>query len=295
MSGSTPGKPLLALESRLRAVLDYLLIVGGAAITAVALVVFLVPNEVVAGGITGLAVIADLSLGVPLGVALVVLNLPLVAFQWWKLGGVQAFTRTVVGVASVALFAEILAPHLPVVTHDRLLVICYGGGLSGLGLAMVFQGRGTTGGADILARVCNRYLGWSIGRTMLLVNSVVYGAAGLLYGPEPAMVALLLSFVMARVLDTVLHGVTSSRVVMIVTERPNDVREAVVKVLGRGLTMLPAVGGHTGRKKSMLYAVVPRADIQRLKLRTLDRDPQAFITVLTPREALGGFHLARPQ
>ncbi len=295
MTGRPTGEPLVALRSRLRNTLDYVLIVVGAALTAAALVVFLVPNQVVAGGLTGVAVIFQLSLGIPLSVALLVLNLPLLVLQWWKLGGARAFMRTLVGVAAVSVFTEVLAPLLPVVTHDRLLVISYGGGLSGLGLALVFQGRGTTGGADILARACNQYLGWSIGRTMLGVNTVVYGAAGLLYGAEPAMVALLLSFVMARVLDTVLHGVTSSRVVMIVTERPNEVREAVVRILGRGLTMLPAVGGHTGRKKSMLYAVVPRADIQRMKLRTLDRDPQAFITVLTPREALGGFHLAQPQ
>jgi uncharacterized membrane-anchored protein YitT (DUF2179 family) len=289
------SRPLFPLRSRGRTILDYVLIITGAGLNAVALEVFLIPNEVVAGGVTGLAVIAQVSLGVPVGVGLLVLNLPLLLLQWFKLGGARVFLRTVVGVGALALLAEILGPQLPVVTHDRLLVICYGGGLSGLGLALVFQGRGTTGGADILARLVQRTLGWSVGRTMLAINVLVYGAAGLLYGAEPAMVALLLSFIMARVLDTVLHGISSSRVVLIVTERPNDVREAVVKVLGRGLTVIPATGGHTGRKKTVLYAVVPRADIQRLKLRALDRDPAAFLTVLTPRESVGGFHLAQPQ
>ncbi len=295
MTGRPTGEPLIALRSRLRNVLDYLLILVGAAITAVALVVFLVPNEVVAAGLTGVAVILEVSVGVPLGLGLVLLNIPLLALQWFKLGGASAFVRTLVGVAAVAVFSEVLGPMLPAVTDDRLLVISYGGGLSGLGLALVFQGRGTTGGSDILARLCNRYLGWSVGRTMLGMNTIVYGAAGLLYGAEPAMVALLLSFVMARVLDAVLHGVTSSRVVMIVTEQPQTVREAVVRLLGRGLTMLPAQGGHSGRRKTMLYAVVPRADIQRLKLRVLDRDPHAFITIMTTREAMGGFHLTQPK
>lgn len=279
----------------LRAVFEYALIIVGAALNALALDLFLIPNEVVAGGVTGLAVIARLTLHIPFGVGLLAMNIPLLVVQWRLLGGVRTFGRTVVGVTSLAVFTEVFGSLLVAPTTDRLLIIAYGGVLAGVGLALVFHGRGTTGGADILARLCNRYLGWSIGRTMLAVNALVYGLAGVLYGPEPAMVALLLSFVMSRTLDTVLHGIASSRAVVIVTEHADEVREGVVTVLGRGLTMLPATGGYTGRDKTMLYAVVPRADIQRLKLRVLDRDPAAFITVLTPQEAVGGFHLVQSQ
>lgn len=278
-----------------RVVFEYLLIVLGALLNSLAINIFLLPNDVVAGGVTGLAVIAELSLEIPFGVALLVLNLPLLVIQWRLLGGMGPFLRTLVGIVSLAVLTHVLQPYLPEVTQDRLLVICYGGGLGGLGLALVFLGRGTTGGADILARLCHRWIGWSFGRTLLVINAVVYSLAGLLYGPEPAMVALLLSFVMGRALDTVLHGVSSSRAVLIVTEHPNDVCEGVIRVMGRGLTMLPATGGYTGRKKTLLYVVVPRADIQQLKLRVLDRDPAAFITVLTPRESVGGFHLAPSQ
>ena len=109
------------------------------------------------------------------------------------------------------------------------------------------------------------------------------------------MVALLLSFVMARTLDAVLHGISSSRAVLIITDRPNDVRESITRNLGRGLTMVPATGGYSGRKKMLLYVVVPRAEIQRLKLQVLERDPASFITELTPREAVGGFQLVHPQ
>ncbi|MDD5719486.1 MAG: YitT family protein, partial [Candidatus Krumholzibacteria bacterium] len=248
----------------------------------------------VAGGLTGLAVIARLALGVPFSVALLALNVPLLIMQWRLLGGFRSIVRTMTGVTVLAVMTEVLQPLLPAVTEDRLLIITYGGVLAGLGLAMVFQGRGTTGGADILARLFNRYRGWRIGRTMLGLNVIVYTLAGLLFGPEPAMVALLLSYVMSRTLDAVLHGLASSRVVMIVTAEPGKVRQAVVHIMGRGLTLIPATGGHSGRRKGLLYAVIPRADIQRLKLRVLDSDPEAFITVMTPREAVGGFNL-KPQ
>lgn len=294
MNNSETTAPQRSVGGSLRTFSDFVLIAIGASLNAVALVVFLLPNEVVAGGITGLAVIARLALGIPFGLALLMLNLPLLFVQWRHLGGFRSIARTLVGVGVLAVMTEVLQPLLPTVTEDRLLIITYGGGLAGLGLAMVFHGRGTTGGADILARLFNHYRGWRIGRTMLGLNAVVFGLAGLLFGPEPAMVALLMSYVMSRTLDAVLHGLASSRVVMIVTAHPNRVREAVVTVMGRGLTMIPATGGHSGRRKGLLYAVIPRADIQRMKLRVLDSDPDAFITVLTPREAVGGFHLAPP-
>jgi uncharacterized membrane-anchored protein YitT (DUF2179 family) len=279
----------------LQTILDYTLIIVGAALNAAAIVTLLLPNAVVAGGVTGLAVIADLSLPVSFGLALVLLNLPLIWVQWRFLGGTRFVVRTIVGVLALSMFTELLSPMLPPVTHDRLLVVVYGGVLGGLGLAMVFQGRGTTGGADILGRLCHRYFGWSIGRTILGMNVIVYGLAAWLYGAEPAMLALLLSYVMSHTLDAVLHGMSSSRAVWIVTEQPEAVTEAVTRVMGRGLTALEATGGHTGRQKTMFYAVVPRADIQRLKRRVLDRDPAAFITVMAPRESVGGFHLASPQ
>ncbi|MBD3222381.1 DUF2179 domain-containing protein, partial [bacterium] len=181
------------------------------------------------------------------------------------------------------------------ITDDRLLIIAYGGVLSGVGLALVLHGRGTTGGTDILGRLCLRYFGWSMGRTILAVNVLVYGLAAVLFGPEPAMVALLLSYVTSQTLDSVLHGMTSSRAVWIVSNDAEAVTEAVTRVMGRGLTRIPAVGGHSRTEKSMLYAVVPRSDIQRLKRRVTEADPTAFITVLTPRESTGGYQLTQPE
>jgi uncharacterized membrane-anchored protein YitT (DUF2179 family) len=279
----------------LRNLVDYALILVGAALNAVAINSFLIPNKIVSGGLTGLAVIGDLSLGLPFGAVLVLLNLPLVVLQWRLLGGIPVVVRTIVGVGALAVLTEVTAPILPVATNDKLLTIAYGGFLCGLGLALVFHGRGTTGGSDILGRLCHRYFGWSIGRTILTTNVLVYGLAAVLYGPEPAMLALLLSYVMSHTLDAVLHGMTSSRVVWIVTDEPEAVTEAITRHLGRGMTRMRAEGGHSGVDRAMLYTVVPRSDTQRLKRRVLERDPQAFITVMTPRESVGGFHLASPQ
>jgi uncharacterized membrane-anchored protein YitT (DUF2179 family) len=225
----------------------------------------------------------------------VVLNVPLVVLQWRYLGGAKIVIRTIVGVVALAVLTQLLAPVLPSVTEDRLLTVAYGGLLSGLGLALVFQGRGTTGGTDILGRLCHRRFGWSLGRTILGINVLVYGLAAVLFGPEPAMLALLLSYIMAHTLDTALHGMSGSHAVWIVTGEAAAVREIITRTMGRGATVAKVEGGHSGDPKTMIYVVVPRADIQRLKLRVLSRDPEAFITVVAAREAVGGFHLASPQ
>ncbi len=291
----TESRRSLPMSGWPRTLLDILLIIVGAGLNALALNTLLLPNEIVAGGVTGLAVIADLRLSIPISVGLLILNLPLVFLQWRFLGGVGSVLRTILGVVTLALLTEGTRGWLGPVTHDRLLTVVYGGVLGGVGLALVFLGRGTTGGGDILGRLCFQFFGWSIGRTMLAVNTLVYGLAAWLFGLEPAMLALLLSYVMSHTLDTVLHGVSSSRVVWVVTRHPQDVTESITMNLGRGVTSLRAQGGLSGQDMGFLYLVVPRSGIQRLKRRVLLTDPDAFITVMSPRESVGGFQSTSPQ
>lgn len=277
-----------------RILLDILLIIAGAGLNALAINALLIPNEIVAGGVTGLAVIADLRLGLPIGWALVIMNVPLIFLQWRFLGGLGSVLRTALGVASLAAITSWSGGWVGPLTEDRLLVVVYGGVLSGVGLALVFLGRGTTGGGDILGRLCFQFFGWGIGRTMLAVNVVVYGLAGVLFGLEPAMLALLLSYVMSHTLDAVLHGMSSNRVVWIVSRRPDRVTESIARNLGRGVTAISGRGGHSGREVGLLYIVVPRSGIQRLKREILLTDPEAFVTIMSPRESIGGYQSTVP-
>jgi len=281
-------------QPRWRVFADILLIVLGAALQAVALNTLLIPNQIVAGGITGLATIGEIQFGIPLSVALLVMNVPLVYLQWRFLGGVGSVLRTILGVVALALVTQYTRGLVEPVTHDRLLTVVYGGLFSGVGLAMVFMGRGTTGGGDILSRLVFQFYGWSVGRTMLAVNVVVYGLAAALFGLEPAMLALLLSYVMSHTLDAVMHGMTSNRVVWVVTRHPHDVTEGIVQNLGRGVTSMQAQGGLSRQDMGFLYMVVPRSGLQRLKRRVLLEDPDAFITVMSPRESVGGFQSMTP-
>ncbi|MGD9546031.1 MAG: YitT family protein [Candidatus Krumholzibacteriia bacterium] len=266
---------------------DYAAIILGATICGGAIGLLLEPNHVVPGGITGLAMIIKDQLGVPYGSVLIVLNLPLLYFGWKYLGGRTMLIRTLIGVLVTALSIDLVSASIGPLTEDRLLIIFYGGLFSGIGLALVFHGRGTTGGTDILSRLIHLWFETGLGRTMLAVNVLVFGLAALIYGLEPAAVALMVSFVMTKSLDSVLHGLVATRSALVITERPEAITEAVTRHLRRGVTLMRGRGGYTGRSRSILYIVVTRSEVARLKRRINEADPEAFVTIYSPQEVLG--------
>ncbi|MFO7607901.1 MAG: YitT family protein [Candidatus Krumholzibacteriia bacterium] len=267
--------------------LEYTSIIVGAAVCGVAIALLLEPNNIVPGGVTGLSMILKDLFGLPMGVVLVALNVPLVVFGWRFLGGMRLLVRTVVGLVVMAGAIDLVSAHTEVLTRDRLLVIFYGGMLSGVGLALVFRGRGTTGGADVLGRLANLWLDVPVGQAILALNVLVFGVAAFYYGFEEAAVALMVSFVATRALDAVMHGLVATRAALVVTERPDDVKESVRRHLHRSVTLLPAVGGFSGRPKTILYVVVARAEVARLKRRVTEADPAAFMTIISPAEVQG--------
>ena len=232
-------------------------------------------------------------LHLPYGAVLIVLNLPLVWAAWKYLGGHGIVVRSLFGVLVLAAAIEIFSREIGGLTEDRLLVIFYGGLLSGVGLALVFHGRGTTGGTDILGRLIHLWFDTGVGKAMLGMNILVFGLAGILYGVEPAAVALLVSFVMTNSLDSVLHGLVATRSAFIVTARPAAVNASINKHLRRGSTILPGQGGYSGDDYAVLYIVVPRADVARLKRRVTEADPDAFLTVYSPQEVIGASYGSR--
>jgi uncharacterized membrane-anchored protein YitT (DUF2179 family) len=166
-------------------------------------------------------------------------------------------------------------------------VICYGGLLDDLGTGLVFRGRGTTGGTDVLARLARRYLGIGIGQALLAMNVATFAAAGLIFGAEPVMVALALAFVSARVLDLVWAGFSAARSALVISERPDDVRQAVLDRLGRGVTVLRGQGGFTGEERPVLYVVVASHEAGRLERLVDAVDPAAFVATTAAQAVLG--------
>jgi uncharacterized membrane-anchored protein YitT (DUF2179 family) len=276
-----------APRGRAAIVYDYALVVIGALLVAAGTNLFLVPNRVVAGGVTGVAIMLHYVVGTPVGLVVLALNVPLLWLGYRHAGGVRFFLRTLVAVVVMAVAIDATAPLLKPPTSDRLLVICYGGLLDGLGMGLVFSGRGTTGGTDVLARLAHRHLGIGIGQALLAMNVAIFAAAGLIFGAEPVMVALALAFVSARVLDLVQAGFSAARAALVISERPDDVKRAVLDRLGRGVTVLRGEGGFTGEARPVLYVVVANYEAGRLKRLVAEVDPAAFVAITAAQEVLG--------
>jgi uncharacterized membrane-anchored protein YitT (DUF2179 family) len=270
---------------------DYLLLTIGALLAAASVDLFLVPNDVVTGGVTGAAMLLRSAVGTPVGLITLLVNIPLLFLGFRHLGGLVFGLRTLYATAVMSIAIDLLAPYLRSVTSDPLLYTLYGGLLDGLGVGLVFRARGTTGGIDIVARLLEQRCAIQPGRAMLGMNAAVFGAAFVGYGPEKALYALLVAFVGGLALDYTLAAGTRARQALIVTSMPDAITRAILHDLGRGVTMLEGYGGYTGVERAVLLSVVGRTELSFLKEIVSRTDPHAFMIVGETSEVLGeGFH-----
>jgi uncharacterized membrane-anchored protein YitT (DUF2179 family) len=276
------------LRGLLRLLGEYLLLTVGAVLSAAAVSFFLVPNQVVSGGLTGAAQLLNTYFGAPIGLTVLLLNVPLLAFGWRQLGGLVFGIRTAYTVAVLALAIDLLAPYAGQgITHDPLLYSLYGGVLDGLGIGLVLRARGTTGGSDIFARLVERRFGVQPGRSLLAFDAVIFALALISYGPEKIMYALLVAFAGSRTVDTVLAAGKGARQALIITARPEPIRAAVLARLNRGVTELEGIGGYTGEARAVLLCVVARTEIGPLKQIVAEADERAFVIIGDVDEVVG--------
>lgn len=268
---------------------DYLLMTVGAILVAISVDLFLVPNDVVAGGITGLAQILNDLLGTPIGVVSLLINIPLLALGFRYLGVVFG-VRTIYATVALSLAIDLLVPFVqPYVGEGRdpLLYTLYGGVLDGIGIGLVFRAQGTTGGIDIIARFLQRWRGIALGRSLLVMNGLVFAAAAYLFSLDKLLYALLVAFISGRVIDVVLEGAAYARQALIITQQPERMRRAIIERLDRSVTLLEAEGGYTSTTRTVLLSVVAQSEISLLKAIIREHDPDAFVIVGNVNEVLG--------
>lgn len=274
---------------------DYTLLTAGAIITALAVDIFMIPNNVVTGGVTGAAMLLRTFFGTPVGLVTLLANIPLLIIGFRSLGGFVFGARTLYATVVMSLAIDLLAPYVRPVTADPLLYTLYGGLLDGLGVGLVFRARGTTGGIDIIARLLERRRGVQPGRSMLIMNLLIFAAAFGAYGPEKVLYALLVAFVASLALDFTLGAGMGGRQALIVTAQPQAITQSLLTSLGRGVTVLEGHGGYTGTSRAVLLCVVRRSEISFLKNTVSSADPQAFVVIGEANEVLGeGFRAHLP-
>jgi uncharacterized membrane-anchored protein YitT (DUF2179 family) len=185
-----------------------------------------------------------------------------------------------------------LIPRLPFfpingLTDDIFLNSLYGALVSGFGYGLVYRARGTSGGSDILARILNHWRGVSMTQSYMMVDSAVILGAGLVFGWQPALYALITLYVSGIVAETTLEGSGTIRTALIITAQPEAVSNKILSDMARGVTVLSGTGAYTGTSKPVLYCVVTRSEVAQLKTIVQEADPQAFMVIGQAHEALG--------
>lgn len=266
--------------------LEYLQIVIGSFIGSLGLTMFLVPNKVAAGGVSGLATVLHYLFGLPVGWTMLAMNIPLFVAGVIFLG--KGFgLKTLAGALLFSVFTE-ATKNFPVLTHDLLLSTVYGGLILGVGLGIVFRARGSTGGSDLAAMLINYFIPTvSIGQGILFVDFFVIGLDGVAFNWELAMYSWIALYVSSKVIDLIQEGVNYSKAVYIISDEAENISRKILNEMERGVTFLGAKGAYTGEEKNVLMCVVTRLELTRLKNIVHELDPRAFVIVHDVHEVLG--------
>lgn len=279
------------MKSHWPSILDYALITIGATIQGIALRLFLVPANLASGGVSGISQLINHYTHWPIGMMVLIGNVPLFLFGWRFLGGSRFALRTAMAVLIYSLVTDLI-PRLRIlpasgITDDIFLNSLYGAVVSGVGYGLVYRARGTSGGSDILARVLNHYRTMPMTQSYLIVDSAVVLAAGFVFGWKQALYAMVVLYVSGIVSETVLEGQGTVRTALIVTDKADLISERVLEEMERGVTLLQGRGGYTGSDRPVIYCVITRSEVAQLKTIVMEIDSDAFIVIGQAHEALG--------
>ena len=276
---------MIRLTLRNERVLAYIQIVIGCVLGAAAYPMFLVPNSIAPGGLTGIATILNALFRLPVGITSLVMNIPLFIIGYRSMGRVFAF-RSLMATILFSLLIDWLP--LPMLTHDHLLGSLFGGALMGVGLGLILRGSATTGGSDMVARMVNaRFQHISVGAFLFFIDCCVVLAAGFFITAESALYAFISIYVGSRVVDLIVEGFDKQKACYIITERLEAVKHKLMGELGRGLTVISARGGFQGEERPMLLCIVSAQEVSRLKTIVRLEDDRAFVFITDAHEVLG--------
>jgi uncharacterized membrane-anchored protein YitT (DUF2179 family) len=282
-----------------RRVRDYVWMTAGILLTAWGLDAFLIPNKIAAGGVSGLSTIIFYlgqarGIYLPVGVTMLVMNVVLLGMAVRGRGWRYA-AKTIYGIVGLSVAVDVIARVTPTLASDDLLLAAlYGGVLTGVGLGMVFKAGGNTGGTDLIAQMLSRRVSLGVGQLMLLADAVVTVIAGLVFGWQYALYAVVAIFVSGQTIDIVLEGLAVEKAAFIISDEIERIGEAITGELGRGATAIAATGVYTGEPRGMIFVVVTRKELDGLKAVVAAIDPTALVIISDVHEAIGeGFREMR--
>lgn len=271
---------------------DFCLVTIGSFIGAIGFNTMFVNNNIVSGGIGGLAVSFKAMFGWDPAYFSLLVNLPLLALCYIFLGKAN-FTKTLYGSWIYPIFIK-LTDFLPDLTKDPFLASLFGGCIIGLGLGLVFLGNSSTGGTGIITQILHKYTPLSLGMTMILIDGIVVATGLIAFNTDSVMYSIISLCCISYVVNTVVTGFNTAKNIMIISNHYNDIKKHITKITDRGVTEFPVLGGFTGHEKRLLMTVVSSQELARLQRDITSIDEAAFIVIMPAAQVIGrGFSLTK--
>ncbi|MCR8630893.1 MULTISPECIES: YitT family protein [Paenibacillus] len=263
-----------------------LLMIIGSALFSVGLEIFLVPNNIIDGGIVGISIIISHLTNIPLGVFLVILNLPFLLIGYKQIGKTFAFS-TLFSVIIMSIGTTLLHPVKPI-TIDPLLAAVFGGIILGIGVGLVIRSGGSLDGTEIVAILVSKKSAFSVGEIVMFFNFFILGSAGFVFGWDHAMYSLIAYYIAFKLIDITIEGLDQSKSVWLISDEYEKIGEAITFRLGRGVTYLNGSGAFTGDDKKVIFSVITRLEEAKLKSIVDELDPKAFLAIGNIHDVKGG-------
>lgn len=269
-------------------VVKYALVALGSALFAAGFQFFLYPNSIIVGGVSGIAMIINYLIGLPVGIMTIVLNIPLFIIAWKHFGG-KFIVSSLVGMLLSSVLVDVLAVIDYSPTDDMLLACIIGGAIKGFGLGIIYYAGATTGGTDIIAKFVRlRFPYINFGTIVLLTDAVIIIAFAAIFDRvEAAMYAVIAMFVVSKVIDLVLYGIDNSSVCYIISENSEQLVKDITDKLHRGVTILTGEGAYSHRDKQVLLCVIKRTQIADIRKIIKSIDENAFFIVSDAKNVFG--------
>ncbi|BBB92856.1 MAG TPA: YitT family protein [Methylomusa anaerophila] len=264
----------------------YLFLFIGSILAAVGLEIFLIPNHIIDGGVVGISIMLSYLSNFSLGLFIFFLNVPFLILGYNHIG--KSFViSTLFSILSLSIWVTVLHP-IPGLTEDLLLASVFGGIILGIGVGLIIRYGGSLDGTEIVAIILDKRTGFSVGEIVMFFNIFILSSAGLIFGWNKAMYSLIAYFVAFKMIDITIEGLEETKSAIIVSEKAEIIAEKVMARLGRGVTLLSGKGGYSGEERTVLYLVITRLEIAKLKNIIDEIDENAFVTISEVHEVMGG-------
>lgn len=270
--------------------MDAVFFLAGSFLFAVSIDTFTAPNQIAAGGLTGVATILNHMFGIPIGTANILMNVPLLIWAYVEMG-YQIIIKTVVATIVSSAMIDVMVPYLPQHQGEPLITIVFGGCLAGLGLALILMRGGTTGGTELAANLLSLHIhGFSLGKFIMVIDLVIVLASAVVYQEyESPLYAILVIYITSKVIDAVLYGTDrgTGKVMFIISPKNKEIARRIMDDLERGVTELRSRGAYSGQEGTVLMCAVSRQEVHKIYDIIHEIDINAFIVVNEAGEITG--------